>query len=106
MNTEHEQKLTEILGLVKTGKAEIGTISETRGSNSRGHDAVIRGKWKVGGLVFGYKIEEGRKYGIATVEEEGSQVDYDLTGCNGLLRDIVYLLRHPVAKKEKKQQEK
>lgn len=102
MVTENEQKLNDILKKLVAHELVPETLSETRGTNSRGNEVVVKGKWRLGDLLFGYEIQEGRKYGTATVEQEGSDVTFDLTGCGLVLRDIVFSLRFPQTRSRKK----
>lgn len=102
MVTENEQKLMDILTGIKAGKVVPEVLAATEGTNSRGKTCIVTGKWRVQGLLFEYTVEDGRKYGTATVSTEGSDIAFDLLGCNGLLRDIVYQLRFPKAPRASK----
>lgn len=104
MISENEKKLIDIRTKLASRELTAETIEETRGTNNRGHETVLQGKWKVGGLLFEYRIGEGRKYGAASVMDlDGQDEDFDLTGCQGVLRDIVFSLRHPETRRKQKE---
>lgn len=95
VNTETENTFATILETVKKGTAKIETVKSVIGKDAKGKDAVIDGEWKVAGYTFKYSVPEGKKYGKATVEQEGSDVAIDTFGIDKTIMCIVYFLRNP-----------
>lgn len=94
-NTEFENALNAILAGVKSGTADVETLLEERGTDARGKDAVLAGKWKIGDYVFSYTIPAGRKYGKSSVERTGSDLAVDTFGVDKTVMCVVYFLRNP-----------
>lgn len=102
INTENEKLFNSILVAVKKGTAEIETVKSVVGKDAKGKDAIIDGEWKISGYTFKYFIPDGKKHGKSTVEKDGSDAAVDTCGLDVVIRQIVYFIRHPRAKKEKK----
>ena len=102
INTENEKLFNSILDAVKKGTAEIETVKFVVGKDAKGKDAIIDGEWKISGYTFKYFIPDGKKYGKSTVEKDGSDAAVDTCGLDKIIVCIVYLLRNPIKKKEKK----
>lgn len=100
INAENEKLFNSILDALKKGTAEIETVKSVVGKDAKGKDAIIDGEWKVSGYTFKYFIPDGKKYGKATVEKDGSDAAVDTCGLDKVIMCIVYVLRHPMKKKK------
>ena len=102
-NTELETLFNKILKGLNDKTIAVETIKETRGTDVKGKDAILEGEWKIEGYTFKYSVPQGKKYGKASVEKEGSDAAVDTYGIDKTLVDIVYRLRNPKPAKVKKE---
>ena len=100
INSELNKEMDTILAEVKTPGYDAKAKEI--------HNEPSLRQWRIGKYVFSHTIAEGRKYGKATVIEDGKpDVALDTNGFDKVVMCIVYFLRNPKpAKKERAKKEK